>query len=243
MLNVKGLDWICVKWKRNAADECSSIEAQREACDVAGIQNSPDFELKFRRSALYDFIFTPHVSKFPVHWTYWRMHKLEKLGKSVKCQNIMKPWWSSCESVKVSNSLVFSLAMSSLNTNTEDELLWLLFPDPSPLPQLWVGPCRPWDKNRLHLFYRENFPFLNTRKFNTSFSKNCLHLSHPEHLPCLNVRKLNTNYGKRLLCWSTRWKSLGSHNFYMTRRQKVGSHYVLKKLIITAACFFHFLNT
>ena len=34
---------------------------------VAGIQNSPKFELKFRRSALYDFILTPHVSKFA--WT------------------------------------------------------------------------------------------------------------------------------------------------------------------------------
>ena len=39
------------------------------------------------------------------------------------------------------------------------------------------GCVRPWDKNRLHLFYRENFPLLNTRIFSTSFSKKFPHLS------------------------------------------------------------------
>ena len=39
------------------------------------------------------------------------------------------------------------------------------------------GCVRPWDKNRLHLFYRENFPLLNTKIFSTSFSKKFPHLS------------------------------------------------------------------
>ena len=59
---------------------------------------SPNFELKFRRSALYDFIFAPHLSKLAAHRTWCTVHHYwEAKCFTLKIEN---GWGVACKYIK-----------------------------------------------------------------------------------------------------------------------------------------------